>query len=159
VLAHQLGTHAGELALESIAASGQRARMQFFPTSDGGSDRLFLLSKIPSMPEEFSARDQGTVAKLHNELLHPSEEYVWFTTPGDQRSPACERKGWTSEPIAAAAAAAAASETSYSDRCIPLVLASLRSLAHPSLCPAEPLPLSCARVARSLNPRSARPNL
>ena len=68
VLRGSLGQHAGELAMESISASGQRARMQFF---DGV---FFLLSKIPSLPEQFSSKDPATIFRLHDELLNPTAE-------------------------------------------------------------------------------------
>ncbi|GMI18729.1 hypothetical protein TrLO_g4596 [Triparma laevis f. longispina] len=67
-LSSALGPHAAALALESISASGQRARMQFF------NGVFFLLSKIPSMPDEFAERDAATIFRLHDELLHPSKD-------------------------------------------------------------------------------------
>ena len=67
-LSSTLSPHGAALALESISASGQRARMQFF---DGV---FFLLSKIPSMPDKFAERDAATIFKLHDELLHPTQE-------------------------------------------------------------------------------------
>mmetsp|Transcript_15988 Transcript_15988/g.29928 ORF Transcript_15988/g.29928 Transcript_15988/m.29928 type:complete len:520 (-) Transcript_15988:42-1601(-) len=65
-LSAALGPHAAALALESISASGQRARMQFF------NGVFFLLSKIPSMPDEFSESDPETIFKLHDQLLNPT---------------------------------------------------------------------------------------
>ena len=73
VLEKSIGASSAALALESIVASGQRARMQFF---DGV---YFLLSKIPSLPEEFAGGGAG-IHRLHADLRDgdPSEGIIEF---------------------------------------------------------------------------------
>jgi hypothetical protein len=48
VLVDALGQHAAELALDSMLATGQRAKAHLF------GEVLFIVSKIPSLPEQFN---------------------------------------------------------------------------------------------------------